>query len=144
MPTPAGGARLVQRASSELRLDLLGHAGLECPPGTVLIAAVSLDKRIRAAMQTLDAAILQVPGDSTGWFLRAMCHDLKRDRLQADRDMRRVAALESEANLDQTQFATRLRRIEMPQGSLRRTLNTRLKNARERSADPPLRLAEIP
>jgi hypothetical protein len=73
-----------------------------------------------AGMSYLTTSVMHSPDDSTAWFVRAMIY-MSRGRLrQAARDLRRLAAIESEQT---TAREARLVKIEMLQGTLRMVTN---------------------
>jgi len=79
-------------------------------------------ERVALALRMLDVSLLHNPRDAAAWYLRALCHLLRKETLGAESDMRRAIRLEDPSYFPDasSRRAERLRLLEPLQGDVRR------------------------
>jgi hypothetical protein len=128
---------LLLKAIGTLRLGML-QPGASRSTGVCGLAAICPDKpaegkaeakkeltqeeRVALALQMLNVSLLHNPRDAAAWYLRALCHLLRRETVEAERDMRRLVRLEDPDFFPDasSRRAERLRLLEPLQGAVRR------------------------
>jgi hypothetical protein len=121
---PSGDAEtLLLRSRVLLRRWLLDHSGVCCLADCPLVSQEEMRKAVGEVRGLLDAVILNAPGESSAWFLRALCYAMEGDTVQADRDLRRM--VEAERHPEEGRFlrSNRLAFSEPFQGVYRKLLN---------------------
>jgi hypothetical protein len=142
-PDRGAGQALMLRAVSTLRIGLLEPRLACCPVPAGRGEAQAA--RVAASLRLLDTAALHIPADSTVRYLSAVCHYLRNEQVQAERDLRRMVGAEQEtAQGGPARRVTRLRQTEALQGTARRAVATLQKRAERNilANEPPLELAE--